>query len=76
MNRSESNESDHSNVNHVPNIDELSNEEEEKQFEIELGDIDTIQQLQAEMNVPPGVAETIQQTSIKPTRFVFLSKLL
>jgi hypothetical protein len=66
----------HSYDNHVrDDDDELSNEAEEKQFEEELDDLDTIQQLQNEMNIPGGTAEMNQQTSVRSGRFLFLSKL-
>ena len=54
--------------------DDLSEDGQEKQFENEIEDIDGMEQIQAEMNVPPGAAETIQQTSGRSKRFLFLFK--
>jgi hypothetical protein len=68
-------EIDHSNDNHVRDDDDLSNDEQEKQFEEELDEIDTIQQIQNTMIVPPGVAEMTPQTTTRSRRFHLLSKI-
>ncbi len=66
----------HSDDNHVhDDDDDLSNDIQEKEFEEELDDIDTIQQIQTDMSVPPGAAETTQQTSVRSKQFLFLSKI-
>jgi len=68
-------EFDHSNDNHVRDDDDLSNDDQEKEFEQELDDIDTIQQIQNNMSVPPGAAEMNQQKHARSRRFLFLSKI-
>jgi hypothetical protein len=67
----------HSDDNHArdDNDDDLSNDIKEKEFEEELDDIDIIQQIQTDMSVPPGAAETTQQTSVRSKQFLFLSKI-
>jgi hypothetical protein len=67
---------DHSYDNQVhDDNDDLSIDGQEKEFEKQLDDIDTIQQIQTDMSVPPGAAEMTQQTSVRSKRFRFLSKL-
>ncbi len=68
-------ENDHSNDNHVRDDDDLSNDDQEKQFEEELDDIDTNQQIQNNMAVSPGAAEMTPQTNGYSRRFRFLSKI-
>jgi hypothetical protein len=67
---------DHSYDNQVhDDDDDLSIDGQEKEFEKQLDDIDTIQQIQTDMSVPPGAAEMTQQTSVRSKRFGFLSKI-
>jgi hypothetical protein len=68
-------EIDHSNDKHVSDDDDLSNDEQEKQFEEKLDEIDAIQQIQNNMIVPPGVAEMTPQTTTPSRRFHLLSKI-
>ncbi len=55
--------------------DDFINDVQEKEFEEELDDIDSIQQIQANMSVPPSVAEMTPQTNIRSRRFRFFSKI-
>ena len=55
--------------------EELSNDAEEKHFEKEMEDIDAIENIRAEMDIPAGAAEMTQQTSVRRRRYAFLSKL-
>ncbi|UJR37711.1 hypothetical protein I4U23_030406 [Adineta vaga] len=68
-------QSDHSALHDVRDDDELSNDEQEKQLEEELDDIDIIQKIQTNMSTPAGTAEMMQHTSAIPQKgFHFLSK--
>ncbi len=51
---------------------DLRNDDQEKQFEDELDDIDTNQQIQ---NISPVATETTPQTATPSRRFRFLSKI-
>ncbi|CAF4473429.1 unnamed protein product, partial [Rotaria sp. Silwood2] len=55
--------------------DDLSNDAQEEQFEEELDDIDTLQQIQADISNPPGAVEMTQHTSVGAKRLRFLSKI-
>jgi hypothetical protein len=68
-------EVDYSNDNHVPDDDDLSNDDQEKQFEDELDDIDTNQQIQNNMAISPGATEMTPQIATPSRRFRFLSKI-
>ncbi len=68
-------EVDHSNDNHLRDDDDLSNDDQEKEFEEELDDIDTIQQIQNNMSAPSGAVEMNPQKTIRSGRFLFLSKI-
>lgn len=62
-------------IRNVRDDDELSNDEQEKQLEDELDDIDVVQATQAELSAAPGAAEIVPQTSVSRKRLNFLSKL-
>jgi hypothetical protein len=67
---------DHSYDNQVrDDNDDLTINGQEKEFEKGLDDIDTIQQIQTDMSVPPGAAEMTQRNSVRSKRFGFLSKI-
>ncbi len=68
-------EVDYSNDNHVHDDDDLSNDDQEKQFEDELDDIDTNQQIQNNMAISPGATEMTPQIATPSRRFRFLSKI-
>jgi hypothetical protein len=66
---------DHSYDNHISDDDDLSNDEQEKQFEEKLKEIE-IDQIQSDaMATPPGIIETIEPTSIRKNRYFLLSKI-
>lgn len=61
--------------NHPDNDEELADEAQEKHFDNEMEDIDEIEHIRAEMDIPAGAAEMAQQTSVRRKRFAFLSKV-
>ncbi|CAF2623577.1 unnamed protein product [Rotaria sp. Silwood2] len=66
---------DHSHDDDDDDDDDLSNDAQEEQFEEELDDIDTLQQIQADISNPPGAVEMTQHTSVGAKRLRFLSKI-
>lgn len=74
------NQRSHSNGISIPNehkIDDFHDNHlcDNKQFEEELDDINTVQQIHTDITVPPAADEMAQQTSVPPQRFMFLSKI-
>ncbi|CAF0756890.1 unnamed protein product [Adineta steineri] len=61
--------------NPVRDDDELSNDEQEKQLEDQLEDIDEIEKMKGAMAAPAGAAEMTQQTAVHHSRLNFLAKL-
>ena len=57
------------------NDEGLTNEAQEKHFDNEMEDIDEIEHIKAEMDIPAGAAEMAQQTSVRRKRYAFLSKV-
>lgn len=66
---------DPSPIERVRDDDELSTDEQEKQLEEELDDIDAIQIAQAELSAVPGIAEIAPRASVSQKKLNYLSKL-
>ncbi|CAF5081195.1 unnamed protein product, partial [Rotaria sp. Silwood1] len=62
-------------IDHSQDDDDLSDDAQEKQYEEELDDVDTLQQIQADISKPPGTAEMPQHISAHSKRAIFLSKI-